>query len=147
MFAAIFSIFIIIPIVEVWLFLTVGSIIGVIPTIMITVVTALVGANLARQEGFQIFMKVQQKLNKGEVPGNELIQGLMVLIGGITLLTPGFFTDFLGLTLLIPFTRSLYISLFSKHFKGNVRFENGDISGKIERTRSDDVFDNDDFNS
>ena len=107
MFIRLLAVFIIIPLVELIILIKVGSYIGLWPTILIVVLTGVVGAALARYQGFLIINKIRADVSSGRVPARELIDGLLVLIGGIVLLTPGFLTDICGFILLIPFTRNL----------------------------------------
>ncbi len=80
----------------------VGGIIGALPTVGLVVLTAVVGVWLLRLEGFATLTRVQDKLNRGEIPETELLEGIMLIFGGALLLTPGFFTDFIGFVCLLP---------------------------------------------
>lgn len=95
-------IFIILPIAEMALLIKVGSIIGVLPTIGLVVLTATLGVWLMRLQGLATLARVQEKLRQGQIPETELLEGIMLLIGGALLLTPGFITDTLGFICLIP---------------------------------------------
>ena len=97
-----FLIVLIIPFAEIYLLLQVGSIIGAFPTIFIVVFTAAVGAWLLKQQGFVTFRRFQENLAQGIVPAYEMIEGPIILLGGLLLLTPGFITDILGFFCLIP---------------------------------------------
>ncbi|RMF61356.1 MAG: FxsA family protein [Calditrichaeota bacterium] len=114
MFWILFLAFTLIPILELYLLIKIGGMIGALNTVAIIFTTALIGAFLARQQGMKVLYQITTALREGYPPGRELVEGALVLIGGILLLTPGFFTDFLGLTLLIPQLRSLYSFLFLK---------------------------------
>jgi UPF0716 protein FxsA len=94
--------FIIIPIVEMVLLIKVGGMIGAIPTVGLVMLTAVIGVTLLRQQGFDTLARLQTRLANGEIPGTELLEGAMLLIGGALLLTPGFLTDAIGFTCLIP---------------------------------------------
>jgi len=111
--------FTIIPIIELALLIEIGSYIGVIPTIFLVGITGLVGVTLARNQGLLIISKIQNKLATGEIPTSDMIEGLLILIGGVTLLTPGILTDITGFLLIIPFTRPFFAkiakNLFEKH--------------------------------
>ena len=98
-------IFLIVPIVEIYLLIKVGGIIGVGWTIFAVVATAVAGAALLRQQGLATLSRVTQAMNKGELPALELLEGVVILIGGALLLTPGFFTDLCGFICLFPVTR------------------------------------------
>lgn len=105
-----FIAFVIVPIVEITLFLKVGSLIGIPATIALILVTAIAGTMLVRSQGLQVISKIQQSAQRGEAPVDALVQGACVLAAGLLLLTPGFATDALGFALLIPPVRSFVIS-------------------------------------
>ncbi|MCF6235697.1 MAG: FxsA family protein [Gammaproteobacteria bacterium] len=107
-----FLLFLIIPIIEIYLLIQVGSIIGAFYTILLIVLTAIVGAFLLRIQGIATFRRVQENIARGKVPAMELLEGLMLLVGGALLLTPGFFTDALGFVCLVPTLRRGVIRLF-----------------------------------
>jgi len=98
--------FITLPLLELILLLQIGSLVGAWPTFGLVVTTGLLGAALARSQGLRVVAAVQRRLAQGELPGEELMDGLAVLVGGAFLLTPGVLTDLLGFALLLPFTRS-----------------------------------------
>lgn len=97
-----FILFIVVPILEIWVLLKVGSVIGGLATIALVILTAAIGVALLRQQGFQTVLRVRAKLERGEAPTGELIEGIFLAVGGILLLLPGFITDTLGLCCLIP---------------------------------------------
>jgi UPF0716 protein FxsA len=105
---------IVIPTIEIWGIVQIGHQIGIIPTIGLILFTGFAGAYLARLEGRKALMEVQRQMNNGQPPGHAVLNGICVLIGGILLLTPGFFTDIVGLTLLLPLTRPFYRKLLYK---------------------------------
>ena len=98
-------IILIIPFLEIYLLLEVGSIIGAIPTIFLVASTAIIGTWLLKEQGFSTFQRLQQNLRQGILPAYEMIEGPIILAGGLLLLTPGFITDILGLACLIPSLR------------------------------------------
>ncbi len=100
-------IFIVVPLVEILLLIEIGSRIGTLNTISIIILTGILGGYMMRQQGFTIIGNIRGDLSQGRMPTGELINGVMVLVGGILLLTPGFLTDAVGFILLIPFTRAL----------------------------------------
>lgn len=118
MLAKLFLIFTIIPIAELYLLIKVGGEIGALNTIIIILLTALLGAYLAKREGFNVIKDIQLAINQRRMPARELLNGLLVLIGGFALLTPGFLSDIVGITMLLPFTRKLY-SLVIIHLINN----------------------------
>lgn len=97
--------FFIIPLVEIYFLIQVGSVIGVLPTILLVVLTAVVGAFLLRQQGLSTLARFQSSVAQGEVPAGALLEGVMLIIGGALLMTPGFFTDAIGFACLLPFSR------------------------------------------
>jgi len=98
-------IFIIVPLMEILLLIEIGSRIGTLNTIFIIILTGILGGSMMRYQGFTIIRNIQEDLSQGRMPTGELINGALVLVGGILLLTPGFFTDAVGFVLLIPATR------------------------------------------
>lgn len=113
--------FTIIPAVELAILIKVGTIIGVTNTMLLIIFTGVLGAALARYQGFTVLNSIQNELNRGIMPSHQLIDGLMILVGGIVLLTPGFVTDALGFTLLIPWTRSLIKALVQRKMEQMIR--------------------------
>ena len=111
MFFKFFILFTIIPIAELYLLIMIGGMIGAFNSVLIILFTAVIGAYLAKTQGFIVVRRINQALNEGRIPAQELLDGLFVLLGGFTLLTPGFLTDIIGLSMLFPLTRILYIKL------------------------------------
>ncbi len=108
-FRGLLALFLIVPIIEIYLLIKVGGLIGAIPTVFLVVFTAVLGAMLLRQQGFSTLGRVQAAMARGEVPALELLEGAMLLFGGALLLTPGFFTDAIGFVCLIPQLRQRLI--------------------------------------
>ncbi len=109
MFGILVFLFTVVPAVEIFLLFKVGGQIGGFNTFLIVILTGIVGASLAKTQGLSILMKIQEKTSQGELPGDQIIQGLMVFAGGLLLLTPGFATDILGFSLVMPGTRHLLL--------------------------------------
>ncbi|KAB0667508.1 FxsA family protein [Oryzomonas japonica] len=107
MLLRLFLIFTIVPIIEVWLLIKIGRVIGALPTVAVLLAISLAGAWLARSQGFRVVAAIRDELAAGRMPGAQILDGALILTGGILLLTPGFFTDFIGLFFLIPATRTL----------------------------------------
>ena len=99
-------IFTIVPFIELSLLIELGSIIGTLPTILVVVITGVIGAFMARLAGLSVLFKIQENLRQGIFPRDELFDGVLILIGGAFLLTPGLLTDALGFFLLLPLGRS-----------------------------------------
>lgn len=98
--------FVTVPVIELVLLLQIGARIGFFPTVGLVLTTGVLGAAMARSQGLKVFAAVQNRVARGQLPGEALEDGLAVLIGGAFLLTPGVLTDLLGFSLLIPVTRS-----------------------------------------
>ncbi len=101
-FRTLLVLFLIVPIIEIYLLIQVGGMIGAIPTVFLVVFTAVLGALLLRQQGFATLRRVQASMARGELPALQLLEGVLLLFGGALLLTPGFFTDTIGFVCLIP---------------------------------------------
>ena len=99
--------FIAVPVIEIALFIEVGGWIGLWPTIAIVVVTAFAGTTLLRIQGLAVLQSAQESAARNELPMQEVFDGLCLLVAGVLLLTPGFFTDALGFTLFVPVLRKL----------------------------------------
>ncbi|MEM9200593.1 MAG: FxsA family protein [Actinomycetota bacterium] len=107
MFRFLMLAFVIVPIIEIWVLIQVGAVIGGWPTISLMILVSAVGAFLVRREGFGLIMRIQQRLASGELPTKELVDGLLVAMAGALMLTPGFVTDAIGLLCLVPPSRAL----------------------------------------
>jgi UPF0716 protein FxsA len=107
MLLRLFLIFTLVPIIEIWLLIKVGRVIGALPTVAILLAISMTGAWLAKSQGFRIIMAIRDELAAGRLPAAHFLDGALILTGGILLLTPGFFTDFIGLFFLIPASRIL----------------------------------------
>ena len=97
--------FVILPILELMLLIEVGGVFGLLPTLMLVLFTGVAGAWLARAEGTRVLFQFQKELATGKLPGQAMLDGISVLVGGAFLLTPGIITDFAGFSLLFPPTR------------------------------------------
>lgn len=117
MFLILLMLFILIPFAEISLFIQIGQRIGVFPTIFLVILTGVAGAYLTRIQGFRIMFQIQQHFLRGEFPGDSLLDGLLILVGGLTLLTPGFITDCFGLLCLLPPTRRLFREILKREFR------------------------------
>lgn len=97
--------FVVVPILELVLLIQIGQVVGLLPTVALVVLTGVTGAWLARAEGVRVFFQFQQELASGRLPGQAMLDGIAVLVGGAFLLTPGVLTDLAGFSLLLPPTR------------------------------------------
>lgn len=115
MFRILFLLFLIVPVVEIYLLIQVGSVIGALNTIGVVIGTAILGAYLFKRQGLSTFARVQETMARGEIPAIEMMEGIVLLITGALLLTPGFFTDAVGFIFLIPAIRRTFIIWLLKH--------------------------------
>jgi len=115
---------IIIPAAEIGLLMLSGDILGIWTTIALIILTGVLGAYLAKKEGLETIRKVQRQLNYGQMPGDAILDGICVLIGGTLLLTPGFITDTVGFLLLAPPTRNLFKPFIMKYFRKWIQNKN-----------------------
>ncbi|MFO8024275.1 FxsA family protein [Thiohalophilus sp.] len=102
MFRLFLLLFIAIPLIEIYFLIQIGEVIGAWPTILLVVLTAVIGVGLLRWQGFSTLMRFQSELARGQVPAMPLLEGLVLVVAGALLLTPGFVTDAGGFILLVP---------------------------------------------
>lgn len=139
-----FIIFLIIPLIEIALFIGVGDEIGLLKTLLLCVLTAFIGGMLVRHQGLQTLFKAQNNLRTGAIPLTEIFDGFCIVIAGALLLTPGFFTDIIGFSLLVPQFRHIARGFLGKttHFqqtKPHGTKSNGNvIEGDYETLDNDD---------
>jgi UPF0716 protein FxsA len=105
----IFPLFVIMTLLEIYVLVSVGESIGGFSTILLVVITALVGSTLLKQQGWSTMAKAQNAMANGQTPAFEMLEGVVILISGVLLLTPGFITDTIGLLGLMPFSRAYFI--------------------------------------
>ena len=116
MFFYLLIIFIILPIIEISIFIQVGGFVGTFNTILIIFLTAAVGVYFVRQQGFRTFQKITIELQNQQIPVQGMFDGLVILISGILLVTPGFLTDIIGFLGLIPQTRIFLLGIIKNLF-------------------------------
>ena len=116
MLLKLFLAFTLIPVIELFLLIKIGTIIGSINTICLVIITGFAGAWLARMEGMHTMLKVRHNLEQGIMPAEELIDALIIFCAGAVLITPGILTDFAGLLLLWPVTRKKFKQFLRKKF-------------------------------
>ena len=119
MFRILLILFLTVPLVEIAILIKIGKVIGAGYTIALVIGTAILGAALLRTQGISTLAKVQTNINRGQLPAIELIEGLILLISGVLLLTPGFFTDMLGFLALVPILRQRLAQTFLVNFIQN----------------------------
>lgn len=127
-----FVLFVILPILEIWVLIRVGGFIGAVPTIALVVLTAAIGAALLRQQGLATVSQAQLKMQQGNIPLEEIVAGIFLAVGGALLLTPGFITDVIGFSCLIPGLRKVLLGWVMKHLiaNGSVQFRHTHTSSQ-----------------
>jgi UPF0716 protein FxsA len=122
MFPVITVIFLLVPIVEIFLLIQVGGIIGAPWTILLVVLTAVIGVRLLKIQGVSTLTRAQNKMQTGQMPAQEMLEGMGLVVAGAFLLTPGFFTDTVGFLLLLPPTRAWLVGKIVTSFMSSGRF-------------------------
>ena len=107
-----FPIFVVVTLAEIYVLVSVGQAIGGLSTVLLVVITAFIGTSLLRQQGWSTIAKAQHSMAEGRTPAMEMLEGVVILVSGILLLTPGFLTDGLGLLGLMPWSRHYFINHF-----------------------------------
>jgi UPF0716 protein FxsA len=105
MFVRLLLLFTLVPIVELAVLIEIGQHLGMLPTVALVLATGALGATLARREGIQAFHRLRDSIGQGSFPGEAILDGVLILGGGLLLLTPGILTDLLGFAALVPGTR------------------------------------------
>ena len=123
---------ILVPIIEIYLFIKIGSEIGAFTTIFLIFATAVIGVYYAKYEGINTLRSGFQQISKQETPAYEVISGAAIAFAALLLIIPGFATDILGFLLIFPITRKLFFSKFSKKFKSNKTSKKNFIEGEFE---------------
>ena len=118
--------FILVPLLELYILIKIGGYLGAFPTVALVVFMALAGIVLARFEGLRTLQQIRQSLAQGIVPAEKMVDGVLIFIGGILLIIPGVLTDLFALVLLIPYTRTIFKRWLRRRFdriiaSGNVR--------------------------
>ncbi len=124
----ILALFIAIPLIEIFLFIEIGTVIGAPQTILLIVITAVIGIALLRKQGLSTMQKIQTQMQRGELPAIGMLEGIMLFIAGAFLLTPGFFTDTIGFLLLIPPLRKALALWFLERSGTIVKMHPGDTA-------------------
>lgn len=125
MFFKLFLAFTLVPFIEIYLLIKIGAQVGAFNTILIVILTGLLGASLARLEGIKTMTKVRDSLNRGDLPAEEMLDAMLIFAAGVVLLTPGFITDLSGLALLVPKTRYWLKRWLRKKFDEWLKKTNG----------------------
>ena len=117
MFLRLFLLFTIVPVVELYILVKLGTIFGVGLTLLVVIGTGILGAALSKREGLKVWFHIQEEMQNGRFPANELLDGFLIFVAGVLLLTPGLLTDIMGFLMIVPWTRSI----FKKWIKEKVR--------------------------
>tara|TARA_Y100001958_G_C20775122_1_gene249224 strand:- start:114 stop:539 length:426 start_codon:yes stop_codon:yes gene_type:complete len=128
---------ILIPIIEIYLLIKIGSQIGAITTILLIFTTAIVGIYYAKYEGLNTLKSGFLQLSKNETPAYEVISGAVIAFAALLLIIPGFATDLIGFLLIFPLTRKIILNKFSKKFKEQKNPKNNFIDGEFEDIEDD----------
>ena len=118
--------FIFVPLLELYILIKIGGYLGAFQTVALVVFTAMLGIVLVRFEGLKTLQQIRQSLSQGIVPAEEMVDGVLIFVGGILLIIPGLLTDLFALVLLIPYTRTIFKRWLRRRFDrmiaaGNVR--------------------------
>lgn len=134
MFGVVLLLFLVLPIVEILIIIQVGQAVGGYTAVGLMILISLIGAWLVRREGLWLIRSIQRRLNQGELPTKELVDGLLVAVAGALLLTPGFLTDGIGLLLLFWPTRALVRALVVQRFRKRLQFGPAGPMGPVNHT-------------
>ena len=129
---SIFLIIILIPVIEIYLFIKLGAQIGAIYTILLIFITAIVGVYYAKYEGLNTLKSAFRQINSNEPPTYEIISGATIALGAVMLIIPGFATDLLGFIIIFPITRRILLNKFIKKFETRKKEKNNFIDGEFE---------------
>ena len=116
MLGKLFLLFAVIPVAEIYVLVSVGGVFCTLPRVALVLLAPLAGADLARMQGLAVMMRIRENLAQGFMPAEELLDGLLIFLAGMTLLTPGFLTDIMGLLILLPATRNIFKRWLRKKF-------------------------------
>jgi len=138
MFYYLLFLFTVVPLFELYLLVKVGLYLGAFNTIAIVIFTGIFGAFLAKMEGLRVLYSVQRDLQEGRMPTAQILDGLLILIGAVLLITPGLLTDVVGFILVIPSTRALLKVWLKKQFQKIIDKREGVITVDSYRDNEDD---------
>ncbi len=128
-----------VPVIEIYLFIKIGSYIGALTTILLIFSTAIIGVYYAKYEGLNTLKAGFSQLNKNQTPTYEVISGAAIAFAAVLLIIPGFATDIFGFLLIFPITRKLIFSIFLNKFREKKYSKNNFIDGEFEDIEDDDV--------
>ena len=122
MVAVLFVVFLVVPFIELYVILQVGHAIGALNTVALLILVSMVGALLVKREGISVLRRAQERMAEGAVPGRELVDGVLILLAGALLITPGFLSDVLGVLLLLPPVRAALRGLVTRRMRRRTDF-------------------------
>ncbi len=132
MFRILFLLFLTVPLVEIYFLIQIGQEFGALRTVLLCILTAALGAILLKIQGILTLLRAREKLRQGEIPADNLLEGLILLIAGVLLLTPGFITDVIGFLCLVPSLRSmLAFRILQKLCRDDLRKRNITVEGEF----------------
>ncbi len=141
MFRILFLLFIFVPMIEIALFIQIGGLLGFWPTMFLVLITAFVGANLVRGQSIMTAVSIQQRLSQGDIPAQQMLEGVMLAVAGAMLLTPGFMTDALGILVLLPAPRAWLAKELMKRAKNNSNVHFQSYHQQTHHQHQDDFYD------
>lgn len=128
MFLYLVLLFTVLPAIELIVLIRIGQAFGIINALLLIIGTGVAGAYIARLQGFYVLQRIQNQLNQGIMPAEDVVNGAMILAGGITLLTPGLITDIIGFMLIIPSTRNIIKKILKSAFQKNLQLHDDIIT-------------------
>ena len=131
MFLLIISLVVVLPLVELYVIVHVGQSIGLLPTIVLLIALSAIGTSLVKREGIKVYQDFTATLQRGEEPSSQIVQGFCILAAGVFLLAPGFISDVLAISLLLPPTRALVVAIMSRRHKDGITVIRATHTGPI----------------
>ena len=131
MFLMIISLVVVLPLVELYVIVQVGQSIGLLPTIVLLIAISAIGTSLVKREGIKVYQDFTATLQRGEEPSSQIVQGFCILAAGVFLLAPGFISDVLAISLLLPPTRALVVAIMSRRHKDGITVIRATHTGPI----------------
>ena len=131
MFLMIISLVVVLPLIELYVIVQVGQSIGLLPTIVLLIAISAIGTSLVKREGIKVYQDFTATLQRGEEPSSQIVQGFCILAAGVFLLAPGFISDVLAISLLLPPTRALVVAIMSRRHKDGITVIRATHTGPI----------------
>jgi UPF0716 protein FxsA len=131
MFLLIISLVVVLPLIELYVIVQVGQSIGLLPTIVLLIAISAIGTSLVKREGIKVYQDFTATLQRGEEPSSQIVQGFCILAAGVFLLAPGFVSDVLAISLLLPPTRALVVAIMSRRHKDGITVIRATHTGPI----------------